>query len=681
MGLRIKGCIDEEEKDVLYPARMKEVTIITHQSYITNLINRLHESGLMEITEVTKSNKKYSRLISPSKGHEDTIKCISYGLRLNRILDVLEIVAPPPEGLFKSFTRPEPRPKFTVKRKDTAQLFIEVETVFKKLEDKVLDIESQLNMLDEQLNTLKNQKEQIKMLSPIRFNLGYLGASKHLVIKAGIVDSLEQLKNALKGMKDVTYRYAEVEEKYSVVIAAHISQRSELESRLRGRFFTEFDISNLQGTPEQVINNINSKTNALTTKKEGFLKILKSLYSAWHDKLIILDEELENEKDRKEVFNRFGQTRKTNVITGWVLADNQAKLQMVCSEVTQGHVRCHFGDPKKDEENVPVKLQNPGWLKPFEVLTTLFATPRYNEIDPTILISIPFVLFFGLMLGDAGYGFVILFLCLFGYFYLGKIRPVVKQASYIGIFMGISTIFFGFIMGSFFGDLIPRLIYRNPKIPLYKATVLGFNLPYDPIRDPVVLLQVALVIGVSYIMGSIIVAAGHNLKYGNYKGFLLGQFSWFILVPFGLILIFYAFFKYEFSAMILNISYLMIIIGLVLLVIDKKGLFFFDITGYLGDTLSFARLLALGLATAGIAMTINIIAELILPVHMIIVVVVVILLFFGHLINFVLQALGAGIHSLRLQYVEFFARCYEGGGNQFKPFRAKHIITRFLPKK
>jgi V/A-type H+-transporting ATPase subunit I len=80
-------------------------------------------------------------------------------------------------------------------------------------------------------------------------------------------------------------------------------------------------------------------------------------------------------------------------------------------------------------------------------------------------------------------------------------------------------------------------------------------------------------------------------------------------------------------------------------------------------------------------MTINIIAELILPVHMIIVVVVVIILFFGHLINFILQALGAGIHSLRLQYVEFFSRCYEGGGSQFKPFRAKHIVTRFSPKK
>ena len=82
------------------------------------------------------------------------------------------------------------------------------------------------------------------------------------------------------------------------------------------------------------------------------------------------------------------------------------------------------------------------------------------------------------------------------------------------------------------------------------------------------------------------------------------------------------------------------------MIIDKKMLFFFDLTGYLGDTLSFARLLALGLATAGIAMTINIIAELMVPIHPAMVALVIVLLFFGHLINFVLQALGAGIHTL-----------------------------------
>ncbi len=656
---------------------MKKVSIIVHSHYLSNLIRRLHEAGFVEITETLKRDQNYSKLLKPGKSKDVTVKCVSYGLRNNRIIDVLERVAPPPEGLFRSFTRPEPRPRTTVKIKDTETLLAETESIFNRIEDKVLDLDSQFNALDEELNTLEHQKEQIRMLRPIRFDLGYLGYSQHLMIKAGMVDSVEQLKMALKDMKNISYRYAEVDEKYSVVIAAHITQQSELESKLRGRFFTEFDISGFQGTPEQVLSTLDNKIDALNKKKESKLESLKKFYDAWYKRLLVMDEELENERQRNDVFNKFGETQNTKIITGWVQVKEQERLLRICDEVSSGHAICHFSDhPADEEEDVPVKLQNPGWIRPFEVLTTLFATPKYNEIDPTLIISIPFVFFFGLMLGDAGYGLVILILCLFGYFSVGKIRPVVKQASYIGIFMAISTIFFGILMGSFFGDLVPRLIYGDPAAPLYNAVLLGFPLPYNPIRMPILLLQTSLILGLSYLILSVIVAAGHNLKYGNYKEFALGQLSWFILIPFGLILIFTGFFKFEFTPMIMNLSYIMVIIGIVLLFIDKKMLFFFDLTGYLGDTLSFTRLLALGLATAGVAMTINIIGELMLPAHPAMIALVIILLFFGHLVNFMLQALGAGIHSLRLQYVEFFSRCYVGGGNSFQPFKARHIITK-----
>jgi V/A-type H+-transporting ATPase subunit I len=589
-------------------------------------------------------------------------------------------VEPEEEGLFKSFTRPTPKPTFTVPKKDTKQLFSETETALRQTENYILDIDSEINKLDEQLGELESQKSQIKLLRPIRFNLGYLGATKHLIIKAGSVDSISQLKTALAGLENIDFKYVEVDDRYSVVIAAHASQRTELESRLRGRLFTEFEISGFEGTPEQVLNKLENEIKLINGKKDALLSKLKDAYKNWNNKLLVLDEELENERDRHDVFSRFGETNKTKVITGWILTKHQDRLKRICSEGTNGHAICHFRDPGVDEE-VPVKLHNPKWAKPFEVLTTLFATPKYNEIDPTLLISIPFVFFFGLMLGDAGYGAVILVLCLFGYFHLGKIRPIVKQASYIGIFMGISTIIFGLLMGSVFGDLIPRLIYGDPKTPLYSAVIFGFQLPYDPIRNPIILLQVSLIVGLFYITMSVASAAGHNIKSKNYKDLLLDQVSWlFFLIPFGLLLIFYAFFKYEFSSTVLNISYIGVLIGIILLFINKKALFFFDLTGYLGDTLSFARLLALGLATAGIAMTINIIAELVFDVHVAMIVLVIILLFFAHLINFVLQALGAGIHSLRLQYVEFFARCYEGGGKPFQPFMAKRFITKSEPK-
>jgi V/A-type H+-transporting ATPase subunit I len=118
-------------------------------------------------------------------------------------------------------------------------------------------------------------------------------------------------------------------------------------------------------------------------------------------------------------------------------------------------------------------------------------------------------------------------------------------------------------------------------------------------------------------------------------------------------------------------------IGIILLMVGAGPIGFFDITGYLGDWLSYARLLALGLATTGMALAFNVVSELIGEMIPIIgIVITIILLIMSHLVNMVLQALGAGVHSLRLQYVEFFNRFYEGGGRNFSPFQIKRKYTK-----
>ena len=119
---------------MLYPARMKEVTILAHKQYIPNLIRRLHESSFVEITETVKTRTNLSEFASQGKSRDETVKCISYGLRINRIIDVLERVAPPEEGLFKSFTRPEPRPRAVIKHKDMETLFKETVEILGQVE-------------------------------------------------------------------------------------------------------------------------------------------------------------------------------------------------------------------------------------------------------------------------------------------------------------------------------------------------------------------------------------------------------------------------------------------------------------------------------------------------------------------------------------------------------------------
>jgi V/A-type H+-transporting ATPase subunit I len=473
------------------------------------------------------------------------------------------------------------------------------------------------------------------------------------------------------------------------------------------------------------------------TQEQTLLVKLKSYRTNWHLKLLTLEEELAIEKSRKDIVTKFGKTNRTHVIIGWVSKKHVNKLNEICERTSKGHVSVHYEDPKTnpEPEDIPIKYDNPKWAKPFEHLVKIYSPPRYNEMDPTMLIAIPFILFFGLMLGDAGYGLVILLFCIYGFFYIGKVRPYVKIASYIGIFMGISTIFFGFLMGTFFGDLVPRLIYNDTKEPLYRATILGFQLPYDPIRSPMLLLILSIIIGIVYLVMSLVVGAAQNIINKNYRSLVLDQISYFLLVPSALILILWAFFDFEFQLFILYIAGFGVVFGTILIFIEKNMLFFFEWTGFLGDTLSFTRLLALGMATAGIAMTINVITELMPPLlgcicglaigiilikywqqmelkfmlyigYFLFILAIIgfigialnnetveilvtigvgaglgAFLCFTHLINLVLQALGAGVHSLRLQYVEFFSRCYEGGGNMFRPFSSARQFTRLKSRR
>lgn len=722
---------------MFFPARMKKVSIIVHENFSDELISALHETRIIEIIDTLKAEQIPEDFIEPGSTSKVSADCASLGLRIGRILDIMEQVAPEPQGLVNSFTEPQPPIQETIDVRTTTRIIKDAKSVIKQIEAQVLSIDTELNEIKERMAILKHQESQIEALIPLKFDLRHLGVSEHLIIKAGTVEDLGLLKHALKDVKNLVIKSTPIDGVFSVVIIAHLDQKEGLEARLRGRFFSEFEITNMKGMPTVVLERIIKEQNQLTKKEQKLLTNLRKIRTKWHLNLIILEEELGIEKSRKDIVTKFGKTQKTSIIMGWVPAHKERRLHELCNRVARGHVSCHFEKPKTNPEveRVPIKLDNPKWAKPFEHLIKIYSPPRYNEIDPTMLIAIPFILFFGLMLGDAGYGLVILLFCIYGFYYVGRIRPYVKIASYIGIFMGLSTVIFGFLMGTFFGDFIPRLIYNDANQPLFRATVLGFHLPYDPIRSPLLLLVLSIIIGIIYLVMSLIVGAGQNIRNKNYRGLLLDQISWFILVPSALILILWAFFDFEFSTFILYMTGIGVIIGTILIGIEKGMLFFFEWTGFLGDILSFTRLLALGMATAGIAMTINVIAELMpswlagitglifgiilikywrqmelkfmLYIGYLLLILSIIgfisiainnpsmeimitigigaglgaFLAFTHLINLMLQALGAGVHSLRLQYVEFFSRCYEGGGEYFRPFSSARQYTKLKSRR
>ena len=161
-------------------------------------------------------------------------------------------------------------------------------------------------------------------------------------------------------------------------------------------------------------------------------------------------------------------------------------------------------------------MKTPEWAKPFRTFLDLFASPKYNEIDPMIFMGVFFVLFFGIMLGDAGYGIVLLLLSIFGYIKFKNISEAIHSWSFMGIWLSIVTIVVGFLTNSFFGDLIPRFFFNNPDQQLYSLTIAGVNFPIEPLRDPLIILAMSLFFGLLHLNIGIILAIYQSYKRKDY---------------------------------------------------------------------------------------------------------------------------------------------------------------------
>ncbi|RLF36869.1 MAG: hypothetical protein DRM99_01845 [Thermoplasmata archaeon] len=463
---------------------------------------------------------------------------------------------------------------------------------------------------------------------------------------------------------------------------SHVSKKNMVEKICRENI-SEFSFNIVSsGTPRHLLKTLETEKKNIEKEKKKTVLFLQDFAKKQLSELLALREEIQLERVRLEVSKNFGKTRSTYVISGWVLEKNQDTLRESLETVAKGFIDFDFKTPSVNPDNPPTFIETPRWAEGFKSLLNMFAIPRYNEINPTIIMGFFFILFFGVMLGDAGYGLVILFLCIFGYLKLGKNSELLRSWSFMGIWMGIVTTVFGFLTNSFFGDFVPRFFYGDPSLPLYSLDIGGVHLPANSIKDPLTILAIALIFGLIHLNLGVLLGIYQSYKRREYKEMLTARFCWVPLQLGGGLLISKFILDVELSTVFFYIAVFLVVIGLIQLFVSAGPIGFFDITGYVGDWLSYARLLALGLATAGMALAFNVISQLMgnmIPV--VGTVVMIILLIIAHTVNLGLQSLGAGIHSLRLQYVEFFNRFYEGGGHEFTPFKIKRRYTKIIDEK
>jgi V/A-type H+-transporting ATPase subunit I len=323
-----------------------------------------------------------------------------------------------------------------------------------------------------------------------------------------------------------------------------------------------------------------------------------------------------------------------------------------------------------DSDKPPTLLKNPKWSRPIEALVTMYGVPTYGGFDPTVVTTPFFFAFFGICFGDAGYGLLIS--CAMA-FLLIKTNASGAARNFLKIILigNLCAFAFGAITFSWFGDSLSSFSFLKPLGVLKSIQLL------DPMGDPMTMLVISLAIGFFQIMLGLAIAMRNNLASGNKLAAFADQGGWIVFLC-GLVLI-----GLSSSGVIglpTRLSGAIAAIGALVLVAtqgrEKKSVVgklfsgimsLYNVTSYLGDILSYSRLLALGLGSAAIAMVVNLLANLVSGVPYIGILLGVAIFILGHVFGMAINILGAFIHSLRLQYVEFYGKFYEASGEGFTP--------------
>lgn len=358
------------------------------------------------------------------------------------------------------------------------------------------------------------------------------------------------------------------------------------------------------------------------------------------------------------------QTSQLFAVEGWTLAEEAEK---VTSDIRQ-----EFGDDVflelhevKDEEveDVPVQLKNNGFSEPFEMITTMYATPKYTELDPTPWLSPYYWFFFGMMMADAGYGLFMWIATIIPLKFF-NLTPGTKKFLRFGHALSYATVIWGLIYGSFFGASLP------------------FSL-LSPTEDVIEVLALSIGFGFIQIINGLALNTYIQWK-TNKLAAIKDGLAW-IIILFGFLLAVIG--PLLFDIQILTTIGLgmagfgaLLVLGIAIISQDNKfaglavGLYdLYGVSSYLGDLVSYSRLMALGIAGGSIALAFNILIQFLPPVARF--TVGILLFVFLHLFNIGLSLLSAYVHGARLIFVEFFGKFYEGGGKAFAPLKMleKHI--------
>ncbi len=653
---------------------MQKIEVISALTESKDVIDFLQRRGVVEISEHEKMEGMSCFDTAVNISQLEKMKSTAEHAK-----EVLSFYAPQKGSLIDSFKPPRQiELKEYLDKEDEADSTLGLCYSILDLEKRITDSKAEIIRL-ETANASLSVWEKLDVPfknSQTKYTTVLIGTFPDMQTEASLKEKLAELVPEIEAL-DAEVVYSSDVQSCAAVMCLKSDAQTVLEALRSFGFVKPSELLDI--TPKEAAQKNLERIEKLKAKLEKYEEKLKALGDRT-PKIGFLIDFLTMRIDKYEALKNVSVTENILYLSGYIPQKYAEKTAKSLEE----KYSCAVSVSEPDEsEDVPVLLSNNSFASPVEGITEMYSLPGKHDIDPNAIMGFFYYVFFGMMFSDAGYGLLMVIATLI---VLLKAKPQGQKRKTVLMYLycGISTMFWGIMFGSFFGDAINiiRVNYLHlPEMRLY----VWLNPQGD---DLMTTMLFCFLFGIIHLFVGVGIKGYMEWREGDKFGAIADTLSIYMAVggaaPIcaGMII--------EMPSAITNIAKYVALAGVVLIILTagraSKGIFaklgaglyalYNTISGYLSDILSYSRLLALGLVTGIIGSVVNMMGTL--PQNMVLKTVLFIVVFvFGHTVNFGINVIGAYVHTNRLQYVEFFSRFYEGGGNAFNPLKVNSKTFQF----
>ena len=643
--------------------KMKHLRLVAMQQDRQELLRLLQRMGCVEIDEphIPEGEELPGEISIPDTG--DLARARERSVEAERALGVLDRWTPKKSGLLSKRACLEESVLYDAERLEQAHRAVQ----------QVLEAEQRVSTLQATLAKWEEERAALQPWLSVDVPLE-TQSTRYMQVQFGALPAsadpgqVEGQLLAQTPLVRVVWAQADRERRY-VLLMYHQSAAQEVEQVIKQQGWSRANLRGWQGTAQDNDLRLARQQEQVRSELDEQIEQLKEM-GHLRDALQLAADRAAVDVCREENRSRLLDTKTTFMLEGWLPAESVDKLTKALQAFPCG---VELNDPLPEQySQVPIKLKNGLLSRCMNVVTEMYSMPAYDGIDPNPFMFPFFVLFFGIMMADMGYGLLMIAAALFVLF---KARPKEGTRNFMEgvLWCGISTFIVGALSGGFFGDLIPQMArIINPDSTLTLPAL------FTPLDDTMAIMIGSVALGCVQIVTGMTISVVHKIKQGDFLDALFDEITWWIILG-GAALAIFGIGTVSGVPVVLVAGVLMLVFGgtrkakgfgkLSSLV----GLVYNGVTGFFSDALSYVRLMALMLSGSVIASVFNTLGATFGNVFLFFIVAMI-----GNALNLALNLLGCYVHDLRLQCLEFFNRFYKEGGRPYAPLSYQTKYTDII---